>query len=98
MNKKVTFAQLRKLLETMGFHGTTHPTHLAFEHSPSNTVFLFRTYRAADPVSPANLAAVRRMLDERGLMEADRFDKVWKKSPASGTSRPAKGSKPAGTG
>ena len=77
MLKSVTFTQLRKLLEGMGFQGSRQPTHLAFEHEPTNTVFLFRTYRANDPVTPANLAAVRRMLDERGLLPADQFEKAW---------------------
>jgi hypothetical protein len=78
MNKKVTFAQLKKLLATLGFRGSAQPTHLSFEHPASGTVFLFRTYRAAEAVAPANLAAVRRLLDERGLLEADQFDKLWK--------------------
>ena len=90
MNKKVTFTQLKRLLEKMGFCYSAHRTHLAFEHPPTSTVFLFRTYRAADMVSPGNLAAVRRMLDERGLMAADRFEKLWKKPP---TGRAAKGSR-----
>lgn len=90
MNSKVTFAQLQGLLEKLGFRGTTHPTHLTFQHTASDTVFLFRTYRATDAVTPANLAVVRRMLDERGLMPADRFEKTWSKSPPPQPSRGAR--------
>jgi len=35
---------------------------------------MFRRYRARDSVTLANLAAVRKLLDERGLLPADEFD------------------------
>jgi len=38
--------------------------------------------RARDSVTPANLAAFRKLLDERGLLAADEFDNRLYKTPA----------------
>jgi hypothetical protein len=41
-----------------------------------------RSYRARDSVTPANLAAVPKLLDERGLLPADEFENRLHKTPA----------------
>jgi hypothetical protein len=43
---------------------------------------MFGRYRARDSVTPANLASVRKLLDERGFLPADRFDGRQHKAPA----------------
>ncbi len=82
MERKISFAELRQFLERLGFTETVHPTHVVFEHLASDSLLVFRRYRARDAVSPANLVTVRKLLDERGLVEADEFDNRWRKAPA----------------
>ena len=41
-----------------------------------------RSNRTGDSVIPANLDAVRKLLDERGLLPADEFDNRLYKAPA----------------
>jgi len=53
-----------------------------FEHPASGSLLMFRRYRARDSVTPANLAAVRNLLDQRGLLTADEFDNRLHKAPA----------------
>ena len=43
---------------------------------------MFRRYRARDSVTPAILAAVRKLLDASGLLLADEFDNRLHKAPA----------------
>jgi hypothetical protein len=76
MNKKVTFGDLRHLLEELGFRTTRRPPHVLFTHEPSGTVIPLRGYRSAETVRPADLAVVRTMLDQRGLMEEAAFDRA----------------------
>jgi len=52
-----------------------------FEHPGSGSLLMFRRYRAPDSVTPANLAAVRKLLDERGLLPADEFDNRLHNAP-----------------
>jgi hypothetical protein len=82
MEKKVSFADLRAFLEELGFSESAQPTHLVFEHPASGSLLIFRRYRARESVTPANLAAVRKLLDERGLLPADEFDSRLHKAPA----------------
>jgi hypothetical protein len=82
MEKKTSFADLRHFLEGLGFSETAQPTHLVFEHPASGSLLMFRRYRARESVTPANLAAVRKLLDERGLLPADEFDGRLHKAPA----------------
>ena len=82
MEKKISFADLRHFLGGLGFSETAQPTHLVFEHPASGSLLIFRRYRARESVTPANLAAVRKLLDERGLLPADEFDSRLHKAPA----------------
>jgi hypothetical protein len=52
-----------------------------FEHPGLGNLLMFRRYRAHDSVTPANLAAVRKLLDARGLLLADGFDNRLHKLP-----------------
>jgi hypothetical protein len=58
------------------------PTQFVFEHPGSGSLLMFRRYRARDSVTPVNLAAVRKLLDERGLIPPDEFDNRLHKAPA----------------
>lgn len=83
MAEKICFADVRRILEDLGFRKIVHPSApLAFEHSASGTLFLIRPYQAGDRVMQAHLAMVRRILDERNLLSADAFENLLRKAPA----------------
>jgi predicted RNA binding protein YcfA (HicA-like mRNA interferase family) len=76
-NNVVPFATLQRVLTGLGFIETRVPgSHVVFEHSPSDTVFLFRPYRSRDKVTAADVIGVRKLLDERGLVEGETFDEL----------------------
>jgi hypothetical protein len=55
---------------------------LVFDYPASGSLLIFRRYRARESVTPANLAALRKLLDERGLLSAHGFDNRFRKEPA----------------
>jgi hypothetical protein len=73
---KVTFAQLRQFLEGFGFEFFRLRDRLLFEHKDSDTLFVFRRYRANEAVGEADLISVRHQLHYRGFMERDDFDEA----------------------
>jgi hypothetical protein len=78
----VRFAQLQKFLEQMGFSKARDQQGWRFEHRSSNTVFLFRPYRATDRVYEHDLLLVRSQLEGRGLITEDAFNESLTKTPA----------------
>jgi hypothetical protein len=79
----VPFAELQRLLVELGFQVADDVTdHYRYEHTASDTVFQFRRYRPQELVNLPNLIMVRRILDERGLLEAHQFDRLLSKTPA----------------
>jgi predicted RNA binding protein YcfA (HicA-like mRNA interferase family) len=76
-NNAVPFVTLQRVLTDLGFVETRVPgSHVVFEHAPSDTVFLFRTYRPRDKVTAADLIGVRKLLDEKGLVTSASFDEL----------------------
>jgi hypothetical protein len=47
-----------------------------FEHAATNTRILLPPFADDEHLDPGNLAGVRRLLDERGLMDRERFDEL----------------------
>ena len=82
MTRKITFAELCRLLEGMDFERVSQPTHVLFEHPASDTKVVLRAYQARDVVNPTDLAVVRKTLDERGLLPADSFEHFMRRKPA----------------
>ncbi|MBL8797962.1 MAG: type II toxin-antitoxin system HicA family toxin [Planctomycetia bacterium] len=83
MARTISFAELRAFLHDMGFvEDTVRGEFLRFQHHPSDTRFIFRAYRPTDRVNPGDLVAVRRFLDERGLMDPAEFERFLSKTPA----------------
>jgi hypothetical protein len=76
------FAQLRRILEQMGFTERRDSEGWCFEHPSSNTVFLFRHYRSTDRVYEHDLFLVRSQLNGRGLMTEEAFNETLTKAPA----------------
>ena len=92
MNDHITFATLRQFLFDFGLSERNVKDALLFEHPTLGVLFLFRTYRPEDVVHIKDLMAVRKMLDERGLMTRRPVDGwLWPTSPPSGPSSPVAG-------
>jgi hypothetical protein len=74
MPERVTYGQLRTVLTSLVFQETRLAKGVCLEHPQSDTEFLFRPYQASDRVTPGELFVVRKMLDERGLLEPESFE------------------------
>ncbi len=70
---QVRFEQLQRDLKQIGFAESRDPKGWRFEHSPSNTVFLFRPYRPSDWVYEHDLFLVHSQLQVRGLVAEEAF-------------------------
>jgi len=85
MAKKVTFGQVRRLLDELGFEKMPHKEpHVVYEHKPSDTLLFFRPHRLREDVDPMTLSIVRKTLDWKGFLEEDKFDAALRKAPANG--------------
>ncbi len=76
MAEKVSFTHLEQLLTQLGFRSfLTTQGYRAIAHESSDTLFVLPNYGDNERVAWHHLATVRRMLDERGLMASDVFDR-----------------------
>lgn len=82
MKNKIKYRELRQFLLDIGFGETVLPSEVVFHHRPSDTLFVFRPYRADEAVANYNLAEVQSMLDARGLFSAEAFEHQFEKTPA----------------
>jgi len=79
----ITFGTLRRFLQDREFEeAEDRDGCIIFEHSRSGTVLAFRPYRQQDKVTLADLATVRRQLDERGLVSREAFESLARKATA----------------
>jgi hypothetical protein len=78
----VPFAELRHLLVDLGFTVSKRGKFWSFEHSASETAFLFRPYRVRERVTLRDVNSTRRHLDWRGLLAPQAFDDRLKKVTA----------------
>lgn len=74
---RITFGQLRQLLLDIGFAETVTPrSHVFYAHQPSGAEIALPIYRSNRIVLPHHLVTVRVMLDAKGLMDRDEFDRI----------------------
>jgi hypothetical protein len=84
-NPRVSFAQLRRWLLDLGFEERLRPEGpVSFRHAASDTVLLLPRYAPEETVAPHHLAGVRVMLDGKGLLEGNDFDKWVAEATAKG--------------
>ncbi len=76
---QITFGELRQVLQGLGFHEDASPTRFRFEHAGTGTIVLLRPYVEEDIVDPTALIAVRRLLDERGVIGREELDVLLRK-------------------
>ena len=75
-NTRVKFSRLRQLLLDSGFtQVTVADVYMGFQHTPSDTLIILPRYRINAVVAPHHLAQVRIMLDAKGLLDAEEFDR-----------------------
>jgi hypothetical protein len=86
MKPAVTFAELRQLLLELDFQETVVPrSHIGFHHDRTGAEVYLPVYRPGQVVAPRHLLMVRVMVDAKGLMEADKFDRFVASSTLKGT-------------
>jgi hypothetical protein len=84
MAERITYAQLSEILFDLGFVQHTVPdSHCDFRHAGTNTIILLAPHLPEDSVTPLDVKYVRRVLDEKGLLEAKDFDRRIAESLAS---------------
>jgi hypothetical protein len=71
------FSGLSKMLRDLGFQeaSVTKPF-IGFRHDASDTLIVLPAYRTNSRVAPHHLAQVRVMLDAKGLLPEDEFDRT----------------------
>ncbi|HEX5506155.1 MAG TPA: hypothetical protein VFW96_26285 [Thermomicrobiales bacterium] len=75
--KTITFADLERVLLTVGFAQVpTAGRHKVFRHGETDTVVLLPLVPAETALDDTHLVAVRKMVDERGVIAADVFDSM----------------------
>ena len=83
MNETITFATLHQFLTRLGFEKTVVPgSHVAYEHPASGSVFMVRPHQPGDAVPWATQTSVRKQLSERGLIEPEEFDALFRSKSA----------------
>jgi hypothetical protein len=71
------FSSLRQLLLDLGFKEVpVEKPHIGFQHDAPDLLIALPPYRSNAPVAPHHLVYVRMMLDGKGLMNADEFDRI----------------------
>lgn len=78
----ISFAELRQFLVDLGFTVSKRGKFWFFEHTPSETTFFFRPYRAREKVTLVDIHSTRQHLDLRGVLDEQAFDDRLKKATA----------------
>lgn len=84
-----SFTDLRQLMTGLGFTEVVAPkSHVGFLHADSETEIFLPIDKPNQRVAPRHLVAVRAMLDAKGLVDVEEFDRavadIVAKHPVSG--------------
>ena len=74
MRKVVTYGELERLLLEWGFALERTTPYAVFRHSGDDALIVLPRYRIQSRVTDAHLLAVRKTLNERGLVSQAAFD------------------------
>jgi predicted RNA binding protein YcfA (HicA-like mRNA interferase family) len=84
-SKPTTFAILQGFLERLGFQYKVIPgSHLYFQHPSTGALIPLRLYQPEEELGATDRALVRRVLDDYGLVDRDRFDLLLQDQPVAG--------------
>jgi hypothetical protein len=77
MGEKITFGDLRRLLEERGFDRTPAAgPYVVYKHPVAGAIQAFRAHRASELADPMTLASVRKTLVGFGLMAEEEFEEA----------------------
>ena len=81
MADKITFGDLRRILEEHGFErAPVDGPYVVYKHSAAGAVQAFRTHRASELADPMTLASVRKTLVGFGLLAEDAFEEAIRRA------------------
>lgn len=81
----VTFDTLRRALLGLELEMSEVPgPYYRFRHPATGTVLLYRHYSDQEPVHHGDLVAARRLLDERGVIAAAKFEELLRQHSLAG--------------
>jgi hypothetical protein len=74
---RIRFAKLRRLLLRLEFTEIVVPdSHVGFRQESSDTTIMLPIYKGNEMVAPRHLVPVRTLLDGKGLLAGDEFDRI----------------------
>jgi len=80
---RVKFSSMRQILLDLGFREVpVTKSHIGFQHDGADLLIVLAPYRGNALVAPHHLVYVRMMLDGKGLMDAEAFDRLVANVPA----------------
>lgn len=80
-----TYAELSRLLHDIGFTSRSEPGRgFRYEHPANGMRLIYPDYAPDEEVVLSDLAGTRMMLELRGLMPREEFDRKLKKVPVAG--------------
>jgi hypothetical protein len=75
----ILFADLERLLNTIGFEKLAQPDYSIFQHPSTKAMISLPKYQATEVIEPIHLSLVRRILDTYNLMTPAAFDGLAEK-------------------
>jgi hypothetical protein len=83
MAKKITFGDLRRLLEARGFErAPVDGPYVVYKHRAAGAVQAFRAHRASEVADPMTLASVRKTLVGFGVVAEDEYEEALREAAA----------------
>ena len=83
MTDKITFGDLRRLLERCGFErAPAAGPYVVYKHRASGAVQAFRAHRASELADPMTLASVRKTLVGFGILGEEGFEAAVRETAA----------------
>jgi hypothetical protein len=77
MTEPITFAQLDTILSQLGLRKTiVRDSHVVYKHEPTDTALYFPPYRPKDLVPAGSMLGTRKVLIDRGVVEAEQLDEL----------------------
>jgi predicted RNA binding protein YcfA (HicA-like mRNA interferase family) len=76
MTEHVTYGDLSQIVRDVGFTDETAPgSHTVYRHARSDTLILLAPHAAGEVARPIDVKYIRRVLDEKGLLDGEEFDR-----------------------
>jgi predicted RNA binding protein YcfA (HicA-like mRNA interferase family) len=76
MVEPITYGNLSRILMDLGFAKHDIPgSHVGYEHSGSGTIILLAAHTSKQMARMIDVKYVRRVLDEKGLLDGKEFDR-----------------------